>query len=133
VDTFFISSDKVETPGRGGISLFTQSGSFAAIIMDEMANEKAGVARVVSYGNKVDIDESECLEFLTGDGAIKAVALYIESLENGRKFLAAASRCVQKKPVVALKVGKRQPVPIQGPLAGDMRPMSCFQDRQRKG
>ncbi len=108
VDTFFISSDKVERPGIGGISVLTQSGSFAAMIMDEMANEGAGVARVVSYGNKVDVDESDCLEFLAEDEATKAVALYIESVENGRRFLEAASRCVEKKPVVALKVGKRE-------------------------
>ncbi|WP_243684425.1 hypothetical protein [Methanosarcina barkeri] len=106
---FFISSDKVERPSKGGVSVLTQSGSFAAMIMDEMANEGAGVARVVSYGNKVDVDESDCLEFLAGDEATKAVALYIEDVENGRRFLAAASRCVQKKPVVALKVGKREP------------------------
>ncbi|MGB9939129.1 acetate--CoA ligase family protein [Methanosarcina sp.] len=109
VDTFFISSDKVERPARNGVSVLTQSGSFAAMIMDEMANEGAGVARVVSYGNKVDVDESDCLEFLAGDEATKAVALYIESVGNGRRFLAAASGCVQKKPVVALKVGKREP------------------------
>lgn len=109
LDTFFIKSDKVERPARGGVSVLTQSGSFAAMIMDELANEGAGVARVVSYGNKVDVDESDCLEFLAGDDATKAVALYIESVGNGRRFLTAASRCVQKKPVVALKVGKREP------------------------
>ena len=109
VDTFFISSDKVERPSSGGVSVLTQSGSFAAMIMDEMANEGAGVARVVSYGNKVDVDESDCLEFLARDEVTKAVALYIESVVNGRRFIAAASGCVQKKPVVALKVGKREP------------------------
>lgn len=97
VDTFFIKSDKVERPARGGVSVLTQSGSFAAMIMDELANEGAGVARVVSYGNKVDVDESDCIEFLADDEATKAIALYIESVGNGRRFLAAASRCVQKK------------------------------------
>jgi acyl-CoA synthetase (NDP forming) len=77
--------------------------------MDELANEGAGVARVVSYGNKVDVDERDCLGFLAGDEATKAIALYIESVGNGRKFLKIASRCVKKKPVVALKVGKREP------------------------
>ena len=109
VDTFFIKSDKVERPARGGVSVLTQSGSFAAMIMDELANEGAGVARVVSYGNKVDVDESDCIEFLADDEATKAIALYIESVGNGRRFLAVASRCVQKKPVVALKVGKKEP------------------------
>ncbi len=109
VDTFFIERGKIERPVRGRVSILTQSGSFAAMIMDELANEGAGVARVVSYGNKVDVDESDCLEFLSRDEATKAVALYIESVTNGRKFLEAASECVKKKPVVALKVGKREP------------------------
>lgn len=109
VDTFFISREKVGRPARDGVSVLTQSGSFAVMIMDEMANEGAGVARVVSYGNKVDVDESDCLEFLEGDESTKAIALYIESVGNGRRFLEVASRCVKKKPVVALKVGKREP------------------------
>ena len=109
VDTFFIEREKIERPVRDGVSVLTQSGSFAAMIMDELANEGAGVARVVSYGNKVDVDESDCLEFLAEDEATKAVALYIESVSDGRKFLKAASGCVKKKPVVALKVGKREP------------------------
>jgi len=109
VDTFFIEVEKIERPARGGVSVLTQSGSFAIMIMDELANEGAGVARVVSYGNKVDIDESDCLEFLARDEATKAIALYIESVGNGRRFLEVASACVKRKPVVALKVGKREP------------------------
>jgi len=109
VDTFFIGREKIERPPGGGVSVLTQSGSFAAMIMDEMANEGAGVARVVSYGNKVDVDESDCLEFLEGDETTKAIVLYIESVGNGRRFIEVASRCAKKKPVVALKVGKREP------------------------
>ncbi|WP_410507341.1 acetate--CoA ligase family protein [Methanosarcina hadiensis] len=109
VDTFFIEREKIGRPVREGVSVLTQSGSFAAMIMDELAYEGAGVARVVSYGNKVDVDESDCLEFLERDEATKAVVLYIESVTDGRRFLEAASRCVKKKPVVALKVGKREP------------------------
>ncbi len=109
VDSFFIEGEKIGRPARGGVSVLTQSGSFAAVIMDELANEGAGVARVVSYGNKVDVDESDCLDFLAQDEATKAVALYIESVGDGRRFLEAASNCVKKKPVVALKVGKREP------------------------
>lgn len=109
VDTFFIGREKIERAARGGVSVLTQSGSFAAMIMDELASEGAGVARVVSYGNKVDVDESDCLEFLAGDEGTKAVALYIESVGNGRRFLEVASACAGVKPVIALKVGKLEP------------------------
>src|SRR5690606_33421343 len=51
-DSFFRISSWAERPARGGVSVLTQSGSFAAMSMDELANEGAGVARVVSYGKK---------------------------------------------------------------------------------
>src|SRR3989338_5592519 len=107
VDTFFIPRDRIGRPDKGGISIISQSGSFAGTIMDELAYEGIGVARVISYGNRVDVGETDCLEFLAGDGATKIIALYIESVDDGRRFVDAASRCTRKKPVIAVKVGKR--------------------------
>ena len=107
VDTFLITSDRIGRPNKGGISIISQSGSFAGTIMDELAYEGIGVARVISYGNRVDVGETDCLEFLTDDDATKVVALYIESIDDGRRFIDAASRCTRKKPVIAVKVGRR--------------------------
>ncbi|MBI3599147.1 MAG: acetate--CoA ligase family protein [Nitrospinae bacterium] len=107
VDTFFVPKDRVGRPVRGGISIVSQSGSFAATIMDELALEGIGVSRVISYGNGADVDESDCLEFLKDDEATNAIALYIESVNDGRRFVEAAFRCTRKKPVVAVKVGRR--------------------------
>ena len=108
VDTFFVPAERMGRPGKGGISILSQSGSFASIIMDEMASEGIGVSRVVSYGNRVDVGESDCIEFLAGDDNTKAVAIYMESVDDGRRFVEAASRCAKKKPVLAIKVGKRE-------------------------
>ncbi len=107
IDTFFVPAERMGRPIKGGISILSQSGSFAALIMDEMAAEGIGVARVVSYGNRVDVGESDCLEFLADDKHTKAIAIYMESVDDGRRFVEAASRCAKKKPVIALKVGKR--------------------------
>jgi len=109
LDTFFIPSERMARPPRGGLSILSQSGSFAVTVMDELADEGIGVARVVSYGNKVDVNECDCLEFLASDEATKAVVLYIESVEEGRRFVSAATRCALKKPVAALKVGHSVP------------------------
>jgi len=106
VDTFFIPKDRVRRPGRGGLSIISQSGSFGVTAMDELATDGIGVARVVSYGNKADVDEADCLDFLADDPETRAVAVYIESVKDGRRFVEAASRCSAKKPVVAVKVGK---------------------------
>ncbi|WMW21573.1 CoA-binding protein [Methanolobus mangrovi] len=106
IDTFLVPTERVKRPKKGGLSILTQSGSFAVLIMDEMATEGIGIARIVSYGNKVDVDEADCLSFLSEDEATRYVLLYIESVENGREFVDMASRCTAKKPVIAIKVGK---------------------------
>ncbi len=106
VDTFFIPRDRVRRPGRGGLSIISQSGSFGVTAMDELATDGIGVARVVSYGNKADVDEADCLDFFADDPATKAVAVYVESIQDGRRFVEAASRCSARKPVMAVKVGK---------------------------
>ncbi|MFQ5427790.1 MAG: acetate--CoA ligase family protein [Thermodesulfobacteriota bacterium] len=109
LDTFFIPPKRMERPPGGGLSILSQSGSFAVTVMDELAAEGTGVARVISYGNKADVNESDCLDFLAVDEATSAVVLYIESVEEGRRFVNAASRCVLNKPVAALKVGHTAP------------------------
>lgn len=106
LDTFFIPADKVGRPAKGGLSILSQSGSIAAVIMDDLARAGIGVARLVSYGNRIDVGEAECLEFLAADPHTTAVALYVESVDDGRRFIEAASRCAARKPVVVLKIGK---------------------------
>ena len=108
LDTFFTPEARVQRPPRGGLSILTQSGSFAQTIMDELAKAGSGVARVVSYGNRVDVGESDCLSFLMDDEATKVIIIYMESVDDGRRFVEIAARCTQKKPVVVVKVGKRE-------------------------
>jgi acetyl-CoA synthetase (ADP-forming) len=108
IDTFFIPVDRMKRLTSGRITILTQSGSFAEMIVNEMASEGIGVARIVSYGNRIDVGETDCLNFLIDDEATKVVALYMESVDDGRRFVDAASRCAEKKPVVAVKVGKRE-------------------------
>ncbi|MBI5970890.1 MAG: acetate--CoA ligase family protein [Deltaproteobacteria bacterium] len=106
LDTFFIPNHRIKRPLPGGVSIASQSGSFAVTAMDELAAEKIGVARVISYGNRADVSEADCLEFLADDENTKAVVLYVESVEDGRRFVEAASLCASKKPVMVVKAGK---------------------------
>ncbi len=106
VDTLFVPEDRVRRPPKGSIAVLSQSGSFALTAMDELAAESIGVSRVVSYGNKIDVSEADCLEFLADDDATRAVVLYIEGINDGRRFVEAAKRCSEKKTLMALKVGR---------------------------
>ncbi|HBO83535.1 MAG TPA: CoA-binding protein [Deltaproteobacteria bacterium] len=108
VDTFFIPEERLERPEKGGLSIVSQSGSFAVSIMDTLAMEGIGLARIVNYGNRVDVGESDLLEFLADDDNTKVVALYIEAVQDGKRFVDAAKRCSEKKPVIAIKVGRHE-------------------------
>ena len=67
--------------------------------------EHFGVARVIGLGNKIDIDESDALEYLGEDPETTAVIMYLESIKRPRRFLEVASAVTRRKPVVVLKSG----------------------------
>jgi acetyl-CoA synthetase (ADP-forming) len=70
------------------------------------ADEGVGFCKFVALGNKSDVDEIELLEYLADDPSTKAIALYIEGVRDGRKFMEVARDAVRKKPVVVLKGGR---------------------------
>jgi acyl-CoA synthetase (NDP forming) len=91
---------------RGNISYIAQTGNFATHTMRYIATgENFGVARVVGLGNKIDIDESEILDYYGEDPETKAIFLYLESIKRPRQFLEVARRVSRVKPVIMLKGG----------------------------
>ena len=60
----------------------------------------------IDLGNMCDVDFAEMLEYLENDPEIKIIALHIEGLKDGKRFLQVATRVQQKKPVLVLKTGK---------------------------
>jgi acyl-CoA synthetase (NDP forming) len=67
--------------------------------------EHFGVSRVIGLGNKIDIEESEALEYLGDDPETSAIIMYLESLKKPRRFLEVAREVTRRKPVVLLKGG----------------------------
>jgi acyl-CoA synthetase (NDP forming) len=91
--------------GAGGTSMIVQSGLLSAgFIMSFVSRKILGLAKVCSIGNRSDINEIECLEFLLHDPDTKVIALYLESMTHGRRFLGLAKSSI--KPIVLLKGGK---------------------------
>ncbi|MDY7018931.1 MAG: CoA-binding protein [Chloroflexota bacterium] len=60
----------------------------------------------IDLGNMCDINFAEMLEYLENDPEIKLIALHIEGLKDGKRFLQVATRVQQKKPVLVLKTGR---------------------------
>ena len=60
---------------------------------------------MIGLGNKVDIDESDALEYLADDPETSAIVIYLESFKRPRRFLDIARAVTRRKPVVMLKSG----------------------------
>jgi len=109
VDTFFLPEKRLSRPSRGYVSIASQSGALLSMWMEWMNQQGIGLAKAVSYGNKLDVDEVDVLEYFAEDRETKTVLLYIEGLREGRgrAFIEAAKRLVAVgKPLIVLKGGK---------------------------
>jgi acyl-CoA synthetase (NDP forming) len=106
LDTFFLPPETVKRPKKGNVAIVSQSGAFLHCIFGIMRNEKIGISRAVTYGNAVDIDETDLYEYLGSDKQTGVVVSYIESVGDGRKFVEAAQRLSRKKSLIVLKSGK---------------------------
>ncbi len=91
---------------RGTVSVVAQTGNFATHTMKYiLSGEHYGVCRVIGLGNKVDIDETDALEYLADDPETAAILLYLESFKRPARFLEVAKTVTRWKPVVMLKSG----------------------------
>jgi acyl-CoA synthetase (NDP forming) len=94
------------TVPRGPISYIAQTGNFATHSLRYiMSHESFGVAQIIGVGNKVDVEESEVLEYLGADADTQAIFVYLESLARPRRFVDVAREVTRRKPVVMLKGG----------------------------
>jgi acetyl coenzyme A synthetase (ADP forming)-like protein len=95
-------------PPAGKISVISQSGALCVAILDWAAQEKLGMGKVISIGNKADLNEADFLQALAEDKETTVIASYLESIKDGNKFLRIAEEAATVKPVVILKVGITQ-------------------------
>ena len=105
LDSLFLPRYRLKRPPRGHISFVTQSGAIGSVILDLAAKEGYGFAKFISYGNALNIDESDIIKYLASDNETKVICLYIEAIQNGKKFLKIAKEITKIKPIIAIKGG----------------------------
>ena len=89
----------------GTVSLVSQSGAGATRFVYLANDRHIYFSKVVSYGNALDLDAPDFLEYLAEDSETAIITCYIEGVRNGRRFMAAVKRCLQWKPVIIMKAG----------------------------
>jgi acyl-CoA synthetase (NDP forming)/RimJ/RimL family protein N-acetyltransferase len=101
-------------PSSGGLALASQSGAVGVAALDHAARTGTGVSSFVSLGNKADVSGNDLLSYWFDDPATSAVALYLESFGNPRRFARIVRALARRKPVLAVFSGRS----IAGQRAG---------------
>ncbi|MCL5981110.1 MAG: CoA-binding protein, partial [Firmicutes bacterium] len=89
----------------GKLGMVSQSGTYITQTLSYLRNKGIHFSKAISVGNEADIDMVEALEYLGQDEQTKAIALYIEGISNGRRFIEVAQKITRYKPVLAQYVG----------------------------
>ncbi|RJR22756.1 MAG: hypothetical protein C4582_06065 [Desulfobacteraceae bacterium] len=93
-------------PGRGNVAFLSQSGNLGNQLIHWASQHGIGVSLFVGTGNEALISCTDLLEYLEKDSNSDIIILYLEGVEEGRRFLDVAARVNLKKPVIILKGGR---------------------------
>ena len=89
----------------GNVAISSQSGAVGLAVIDETSQRGLGMSAFVSIGNKAGCVIQRPARVREEDDDTAAIALYLESFGNPRRFARIARRVARRKPIVALKSG----------------------------
>ncbi len=104
-------------PPAGKTAFISQSGALGGAVLSWAEEQGVGISKFVSYGNRADLDEIELLPYLAEDPETEVVALYIETVADGRRFMAAANAFCRVQAAGGDQIGTQWFGPACGPVA----------------
>ncbi|MDH5763093.1 MAG: acetate--CoA ligase family protein [Nitrospinota bacterium] len=107
-NSFFLKPEEMILPQPGSVAFISQSGAFLMQMLNHLGKRRVGVHRAVNFGNRIDIGECELLEEFARDPEVRVIGLYLESVQDGPRFMDTARSVASRKPVVILKGGKAE-------------------------
>ena len=94
-------------PVKGSIGYCSQSG-LLTFGTHPVRDRAYPISKICDFGNKSDVNEVDLLDYLTNDPATKVIAMHLEDIKDGRRFMEAASKAVPIKPVLIFKPGRSE-------------------------
>jgi len=86
---------------KGKISILAQSGGVLLTYANLLTSANVGLSKIVSMGNKMDLNEIDYLKYLIEDPQTEIIGLYLESLERGKELMDIARST--SKPIILHK------------------------------
>jgi len=106
LDCAFQGHERMLRPKNGNVAFLSQSGTIGIAFMEH--SFPFGMSKMVSYGNRSDVDEADMIWYLSEDPQTKVIGLYVEGLGDGRKFVNTAKKVIsdRRKPIIVFKNGR---------------------------
>ncbi|HYY67242.1 MAG TPA: acetate--CoA ligase family protein, partial [Nitrososphaeraceae archaeon] len=106
LDCAFQGHERMLRPQRGEVAFLSQSGTVGIAFME--TSDAFGMSKMISYGNRSDVDEADMIWYLGEDPNTKVIGLYVEGLGDGRKFMQTAKKVISEKnkPILVFKNGR---------------------------
>jgi acyl-CoA synthetase (NDP forming) len=92
----------------GPVAFISQSGGHAQNLPKFSGPRGIRFSKVVSYGNALDINECELLDYFAQDDETEIIAAYIEGVRDGTGFARSLAKAARSKPVIVYKGGKTE-------------------------
>jgi len=83
----------------------SQSGNMGVTTTNSCQRRGIGIDKFTSVGNEAQIGAVDILDYLRDDPHTTCVMMYIEGIDDGRRFLDVARKTAAVKPVVVLRTG----------------------------
>jgi len=90
----------------GKVGLASQSGMVVGEITGFAAVRGIRFSKAISYGNALDFNECDYLDYFAQDPQTEVILMYIEGVRDGKRFPEALKRAAASKPVIMVKGGR---------------------------
>jgi len=106
LDCAFQGQERMVRSKLGEVAFFSQSGTMGISMLESA--DVFGLSKMISFGNRSDVDEADMIWYAANDPQTKVIGLYVEGFGDGRKFINTAKRVMKekKKPIVIWKSGR---------------------------
>jgi len=101
-------SEEQYVGGSGQVGFISQSGNFALSFSLEAHLQGVDIGKSASFGNGAMLSATDYLDFLGRDQDIKIIAMYLEGVKDGPRFLNTLKEVSSRKPVLVWKGGRTE-------------------------
>jgi acyl-CoA synthetase (NDP forming) len=106
-NNFIIGFGAANNLPRGRLSFIFQSGLYQPRLDYLLNDMHINISKLIDLGNKMDVNETDALEYFRDDPETEVIAIHTESIAgDGRRFFQLLKEITPKKPIIVLKSGR---------------------------